>query len=249
MRKVLYMHTVTKSPLAVLPEHLSQSVWTGVSLAKSHGLTVPSGHPELDAHLPGGGWPAQTLTELLQEQTGLGEWRLVLPSLRRLIKQGASVVLIGSPHPPFLPALQREGIPPDKLIRVDASSQAQRLWATEQAIKAPCLTAVLSWLPHARAEHLRRLQTSAARHPGLLFVMRPLSARHEASAAPLRLVLRLGPLPHPLLVDIIKRKGPMLAQTLTLPHWHQGLAPLIPQVRHAALDRTDSRAQPVLAEH
>ncbi|MEN9452570.1 MAG: hypothetical protein RLZZ369_1629, partial [Pseudomonadota bacterium] len=49
--------------------------------------------------------------------------------------------------------------------------------------------------------------------------------------------------------DIIKRKGPMLAQTLTLPHWHQGLAPLIPQVRHAALDRTDSRAQPALAEH
>lgn len=218
-------------------------------MAKSHGLVVASGHPDLDTHLPGGGWPAQSLTEILQGQTGHGEWRLLLPSLKRLIKQGASVVLIGSPHPPFLPGLLREGIPPEKLIRVDATSQAQRLWATEQTIKAPCLTVVLSWLPHARSEHLRRLQTCAAHHPGLLFVMRPLSARHEASAAPLRLALRLGALPHPLLVDIVKRKGPVLDQTLVLPHWHQGLAPLIPQTPHATLDRIDSRPQHVLAVH
>ncbi|MGE5453427.1 MAG: translesion DNA synthesis-associated protein ImuA [Acidobacteriota bacterium] len=243
------MHTVEKSPLALLPAHLSQSVWSGLSLGQAHGLTLPSGHALLDAQLPGGGWPAQSLTELLQEQAGQGEWRLLLPALRRLVKQGGSIVLIGPAHLPFLPALHREGIPPERLIWVDASTQSQRLWATEQAVKAACLTAVMSWLPHARPDHIRRLQSCATRHPGLLFVMRPLSARHEASAAPLRLVLRQAAAPHPLLVDIIKRKGPLLDHTLTLPHWHKGLNALIPQVSHATLDRIDSGLQPVLALH
>ncbi len=243
------MHTALKSPLDSLPEHLTQSVWTGLSLCQAHGVTLPSDHPELDAQLPGGGWPSQALTELLHEQAGQGEWRLLMPALRRLVKQGGSVVLISPPHIPYLPALHREGLPPERLIWVDAASQSHRLWATEQALKAPCITAVLSWLPHARPDHIRRLQSCATRHPGLLFVIRPLSARHDASAAPLRLALRQGEAPHPLLVDIIKRKGPLLEQTLTLPSWHKGLATLIPQVSHAALDRTDSRQQPALALH
>jgi hypothetical protein len=41
----------------------------------------PTGRSELDARLPGGGWPAGTLVEVLLETAGLGEVQLFLPAL------------------------------------------------------------------------------------------------------------------------------------------------------------------------
>lgn len=243
------MHTVFCQHSTSLPEHLRHHVWSGNALAKSSAPSLASGHHALDTQLPDGGWPARALIEVLLAQAGQGEWRLLMPALVRVVKQGGTLILIGPPHPPFLPALQREGIPPERIIWVDPSSDAQRLWATEQALKAVCVTAVLTWLPQARPEQIRRLHSHASQHPGWLFALRPLSARHTASAAPLRLVLSQGDAPHPLQVDILKRKGPLLSSTLTLPVWHKGLAGLIPQVSHVALDGTDPRRQPALALH
>ncbi|HET8871068.1 MAG TPA: translesion DNA synthesis-associated protein ImuA [Aquabacterium sp.] len=246
------MHTVSKFSFDALPEHLSQSVWTGAVMGKRHGPTMSSGHMLLDANLPGEGWPAQSLTEILQPQVGQGEWRLLMPAVRQLVRQGGSVILISPPYPPYLPALHQEGLSADRLIWVDTASQAQRLWATEQALQASCLTAILVWLPHAKPEHMRRLQNCATQHPGLLFAMRPLAARHESSAAPLRLALSLDKAPHPLQVQILKRKGPVLDQTLNLPCWQPALAHLITpngSMQHATLDRVDTRAVNSLAVH
>ena len=47
----------------------------------SQGATLPSGYPDLDRHLQGGGWPQQGLMELLLPQAGIGELRLLLPVL------------------------------------------------------------------------------------------------------------------------------------------------------------------------
>lgn len=243
------MYTAFRQAPPTLPEHLRHHVWSGRSLAKSSVPPLASGHRTLDAELPDGGWPAQTLIEVLHEQAGQGEWRLLMPALVCVIKQGGSLILIGTPHIPFLPALQREGIPPERVIWVDPSSHTQRLWATEQALKAACVTAVLAWLPQARPEQIRRLHSHASRHPGWLFALRPVSARQTASAAPLRVLVSQGGPPHPLQVDIIKRKGPLLTSPLTLPVWHKGLATLIPQLPHVALDGTDSRRQPALVLH
>jgi protein ImuA len=138
------------------------------------------------------------------------------------------VLLIGAPHPPHLPGLAREGLRDDRLVRIDARTPAERLWATEQALKARCVSAVLSWLPQARHEEIRRLQACAARHPGPFFVFRLAHARTESSAAPLRLLLGLGAYPHPLQVQIIKRRGPVLERSLSLAHWPEGLLPLLP---------------------
>ena len=204
---------------------------------------LSSGHAALDAVLPGGGWPCHSLTEILQAQTCLGEWRLLTPALARLVAQGGSVLLIGAPRLPYLPGLAREGIQPERVIRIDADAPAERLWATEQALKAQCVTAVLSWLPQARPEQIRRLQACAAQHPGLFFAFRPVRAAQESSAAPLRLHLALGPCPHPLEVHVIKRRGPLLAEPVVLSHWPRGLAELwsvptgaIPSVQPLAAD-------------
>ncbi len=211
-----------------LPEHLAQAVWRGDALGHVQTPVIASGHAALDAELPGGGWPCQTLTEVLQAQTGQAEWRLLSPALAQLVRQGGSVLLIGPPHPPHLPGLCREGLRDDRLIRIDAHTPAERLWATEQALKARCVSAVLSWLPQVRPDQIRRLHACAAQHPGPFFVFRLARAQADSSAAPLRVVLSLGPCPHPLRVEIIKRRGPVLAHPITLPHWPQGLMPLLP---------------------
>jgi protein ImuA len=218
---------VTQNDLPVLPEHLAQAVWRGDAMGRACSTVIPSGHALLDAELPGGGWPCQSMTEVLLAQSAQAEWRLLSPALAQIVKQGGSVLLIAPPHAPHLPGLFKAGLRDDRLIRIDACTPAERLWATEQALKAGCVSAVLSWLPQVRPEQIRRLHACASQHPGPLFVFRPAKARADSSAAPLRVLLGLGPCPHPLQVQIVKRRGPMLDQPLDLSCWPAGLTPLL----------------------
>ena len=211
-----------------LPPHLAQVVWPGHLLGAAAQRVWPSGHPPLDAELPGGGWPAQAISEVLQHQFGLAEWRLVLPALRQVVAAGGHVLLIGPPHVPHLPGLAQQGLPAERVIRIEASTPAERLWATEQALLAEGLWAVLSWLPQAQAAQIRRLQVCAGRQAGPVFLFRPDRVLSEASAAPLRLHLALGPCPHPLVVRIVKRRGPLREAPLLLASWPAGLLELMP---------------------
>lgn len=211
-----------------LPPHLAQVVWPGHLLGTATQQVWSSGHPLLDAELPGGGWPAQSLSEVLQPQPGLAEWRLLLPALRQVVAAGGHVLLIGPPHVPHLPGLAQQGLPPERVICIQAATAAERLWATEQALLAEGLWAVLSWLPQARAAQVRRLQVCAGRQAGPVFLFRPDQAVAEASAAPLRLHLSLGPCPHPLVVRIVKRRGPVREVPLCLESWPPGLMELLP---------------------
>jgi protein ImuA len=212
--------------------------------AVSTGAVLPSGHALLDAELPGGGWPGQALTEILQTQAGLAEWRLLLPALRQLVQRGGHVLLIGAPLQPQVTALWREGLPPERLVCVGANTVAERLWATEQALKAGCLSAVLVWLPQVRPQALRRLQACAARHAGPVFVFRPPQAALEPSPAPLRLHLGVGGCPHPMRVRLFKRRGPAHAEAIVLPHWPVGLAALLPQPALSVMPALPTRHAP-----
>ena len=64
-----------------------------------------SGFAALDAVLPGSGWPAGCLTELLCREAGIGELRLLVPLLQRLTQQRRFVILLAPPHIPYAPAL------------------------------------------------------------------------------------------------------------------------------------------------
>ncbi|WP_290877196.1 translesion DNA synthesis-associated protein ImuA, partial [Aquabacterium sp.] len=218
-----------------LPDHVARAIWRGQDLGRAHTVVRPSGHPALDAELPDGGWPCQSAIDILQSHTAQAEWRLLAPSLRALIEQGGSVLLIGPPQEPGLLGLLQAGLPAERLLRIGAQTAAERLWATEQALKTPCLSAVLCWLPQALPAQVRRLQACAAQHPGLLFLFRPLAAQGDPSAAPLRLRLSLGAWPHPLQVDILKRRGPALDRPVILSHWPNGLMPLMTVPRTAPL--------------
>ena len=53
-------------------------VWRGAESGATF-ATLPSGFRRLDERLPGGGWPLQTLVELLVPGTGVGERRTPSP--------------------------------------------------------------------------------------------------------------------------------------------------------------------------
>lgn len=211
-----------------LPAHVARAMWRGRDLGCGPSDVLPSGFAMLDAELPGGGWPTRNVIEVLQAAHQQAEWRLLSPVLARLMQRGAPLFLVAPPHVPGLQGLHAEGVPARQVIWVQAHTHAERLWATEQALKAGGLSAVLAWLPQARPEQLRRLQACAGRHPGLCVVFRPMVAQAEASAAPLRLRLELGPWPSPLQVQLLKRRGPLHEQPLALARWPAGLKPLLP---------------------
>lgn len=201
---------------------LPPGLWRADQL-EGHGQpVVASGHAALDAELPGGGWPLHALTELLLPRAGIGEWRLLAPALRRATQGGRSLVLISPPHLPYGPALQAQGLPLAQMLLVRAEPTEDRLWTIEQTLKSASFGALLAWLPQARPEQLRRLQLAAQAANGLVFVVRPLPARHESSPAPLRLIcqaardVRPGAVMRMLAVQILKRRGPVLETPVLL---------------------------------
>jgi protein ImuA len=203
----------------------SAAIWRADTLARPAGRIVRSGHAALDAQLPGGGWPVGALVEILQAHSAQNEWRLLLPALAA---SGAGPgVLVGAPHMPFGPGLSAQGLAQQRLLWVRAATPAARMWACEQALRCAPVDAVLAWLPQARADQLRRLQMAAAEHGKLLFVMRPARVQNESSPAVLRLLASLQPGADGVQLEILKRKGPPVAQPLQLPARAARLAALL----------------------
>lgn len=241
-KKTVYMPRAL--PLLSDPA-VGASLWSADALAHAPAQVLASGHAVLDAQLPGNGWPVGALTELLQPPGVHCEWRLLLPALARS-NPAQSIVLVGTPHVPFVPALMARGLAPRRLLGVAVDVPTERLWAAEQALRCADVAAVLVWLPQARADTLRRLHLAAAEHAKLLFAMRPWAARHEASPAPLRLGVQPQSHQDALAVEIIKRRGPLLEQPLTLsaqPFWLARLLAGVPaHENHHALDRLAATA-------
>ena len=161
-------------------------VWRGNALAGGV-PAVPTGFAELDAELPGGGWPAGALTELLVPAKGIGELGLLMPALARLTCAGKRVVWLAPPYLPYAPALAAAGIDLPHLALVRAAGQRDALWAAEQALRAGSCHALLAWLPSPGYAHLRRLALEPA-EAGLRVHI--LKRRGAQSGAPLLLPVK-----------------------------------------------------------
>ena len=199
-------------------EHVQalDGLWRASELGTALVETRSTGFSALDVELPGAGWPQGTLTEILQAQPGLHEWRLLLPVLR-VATAKSQAVLIGCPHLPNLPALAGRGIPAGSLLMVSSAAPADRLWAAEQALRCGEVGALLAWLPKARSDQLRRLHmASQSGSRPLVFVFRPAAAEHESSPAPLRVGVQ-GAGRQGLDIRLVKRRGPTLKTTLRIP--------------------------------
>ncbi|MCS4504652.1 Cell division inhibitor SulA [wastewater metagenome] len=153
------------------------------------GRHVTTGHPALDAVLPGGGWPRGALTEVLHEHHGIGELRLLMPALAEIARQGRWVAFIAPPFVPYAPALTAQGLDLGRLLLIHPRSGTDALWAVEQALRAGTCGAVLAWPRQVDTASLRRLQLAAEAGDSLGLIFRRESNRSSASPAALRLHL------------------------------------------------------------
>ena len=205
---------MTSSNILAAPEELHPSLWRASQLARCATRCIDTGHPILSSQLPDGGWPVGTISgELLVQQPGIGEIRLLAPALRKVAHK--RVVFLQPPHSPQTIALAGMGLAPSQLIWLRSATSADALWACEQVLKSGACGALLFWGAHVRPESLRRLNLAAQAGETLFFVLRPLAAAQDASPAPLRLSLR--PSVGGIEVGFLKRRGPQIDTPLFVP--------------------------------
>jgi cell division inhibitor SulA/protein ImuA len=200
-------------PVALADVLARGDVWRGDTLASLPQCTIPSGYPELDAELPGGGWPRGSLTEILVDRSAVGEMSLLLPALARLSVDGGWLALVAPPCLPHAPAWSAAGLALERLVIVKAGKNIG--WCVEQLLACGGFAGVLAW-PEANinARALRRLQVAAEGRSAFACLWRPAAAAGTPSAAPLRVVLAAGDCT--LSVRIIKRRGRPVSRPLAL---------------------------------
>ena len=216
-----------RSDLIQAPEALHPSLWLASQLAHGAQRCLDTGFATLSAQLPGDGWPTGCLVDLLVQQPGSGELRLLGPALARLQQP---IVLLQPPHAPQALALAALGLPPSRLLWLRSARGGDALWAAEQVLRSGSCGALLFWQQHVRGDTLRRLHLAAQGGDTLFCMLRPLAAALDASPAPLRLSLR--PAAGGIDIGFVKRRGPQRDTPLFLP-----LTPSSVLQRHAPLDR------------
>ncbi|MCJ7814890.1 MAG: translesion DNA synthesis-associated protein ImuA, partial [Xanthomonadales bacterium] len=151
-------------------------LWKGRQTSHHGQHALPSGHANLDTHLPGRGWPLGAISELISLNPGLGEFRLLFPALANLGRQGQWVILVDPPWIPYPAALRGHGLLLERLLLVRTRGGRETLWACEQALRNGRGGAVLAWPEQIGFARLRRLQMAAESSAKLAFLFRPESA-------------------------------------------------------------------------
>ena len=189
-------------PLETVLNH--PAVWRGNECARVAVPSVPTGFAELDAVLPGGGWPAGALTEILSERPGMGELQLVMPAAARLTQSGRWLTLIAPPYIPYAPALVSHGVHLSRVMLVKTASAEESLWACEQSLRSHGCGVVPPWLDRTPERSLRRLQHAIEGNDALALLFRPGRA---IPASPAALRLHVSKSQSRTLVRILKRRG------------------------------------------
>jgi cell division inhibitor SulA/protein ImuA len=183
---------------------------------------APSGFAELDASLPGGGWPLGAVCEFMPATMGIGELSLLTPALSQLARAGRYIAWIAPPYLPYAPGLARQGLPLERILIVQTRGVQESLWAAEQSLRCPAFGAVLSWPADITDQNVRRLQLAAEAGGSLGILYRSPEIAREHSPAALR--LRLHPTQAGLSVEIHKCRGGRAGVRLQLPMSHTDAA-------------------------
>ena len=190
------------------------AIWRGNQYAKVTVESIPSGFAELDAQLPGSGWPRAALTELLINQRGIGELHLLVPALARLSREEKWLVLVAPPYLPYAPGFEALGVNLSHLIVVRARSDSESLWAAERCLRSGTCAAVIAWPGPGSERAVRRLQVAAEEGKSFGVLFGPTRNAAHPSAAPLR--IHLAASRGRLELQILKRRGGGWAPPLSL---------------------------------
>lgn len=189
------------------------SLWRASQLARGAGEYVASGYASLSSELPGAGWPAGALTEILIRHQGTAELSLLQPALSSL-KQG-HIILLQAPFQPQALALAELGLDLSQLLWIRCQKHADALWTAEQILRSGSCGALLFWQNQIRTESLRRLHLAAQGGRSLFYMMRSPDYALNPSPAPLR--LKLDSVAGGLQIELIKRRGAQHHAPLFLP--------------------------------
>ncbi len=199
------------SELARLLEH--PAIWRGTRVARPD--VLPSGYGQLDAHLPGGGWPSSGLIEVLVSRFGVGELTLLLPAMAALTARPMArwCAWVAPPLDPYPPALAAHGLVLNRtlVVRVPTVTDPRNdpshgvVWAFEQSLGSGACDLVLAWARRHRAKDIRRLQLAAERGRALGVLFRPSQAARHASHAILRIAIE--PAVNGTRVTVLKSRG------------------------------------------
>lgn len=201
------------SPVSLAAVLARGDIWRGDALPGLPAGTIASGYAELDAELPGGGWPRGNLTEILVDRSGIGEISLLLPALARLSVEGGRLALVAPPWLPHAPAWAAAGVAPERLLVIRPGKQLA--WCVEQLLRCGGFAGLLAW-PDAGidARALRRLQVAAEGQSVFAVVWRSLAEATTPSPVPLRLSLAAGS--DVLKLRIFKRRGRPASRLLSI---------------------------------
>jgi protein ImuA len=192
----------------------TSNIWRASAMDHTAAPGISSGFPELDQLLPGHGWPKNAAVELLHDQPGIGEIRLIMPALAQLSRNNSRwIAWIAPPYIPYPPALISAGIDLSRILMVKPGNAKDAMWATEKALASGSCSAVLAW-PGSKTQDkdIRRLQVAAKEGHCWNILFRPTRVARHPSPVELRILLQ--PLHASALSDssmvnisILKRRG------------------------------------------
>lgn len=197
--------------IRALLEH--PEIWQAGGASQASRRVFPTGFKQLDLALAGG-WPANSLIELLVGQWGSGELRLLMPALRAVslgdmpaARTDGWILFVDPPYIPYAPGLAVAGIDLARVLVVRCQRPGENLWAMEQALRSEHCAVVAGWCGQAGQHQLRRLQLAAETRRCWMLLFRPVRFRQQRSPAALRLAVRSLPGQKGIHVDIIRQRA------------------------------------------
>lgn len=189
-------------------------VWQGKHWHAVEPATISTGYSALDNLFAGKGWPQGALTEVLYQQAGIGEMRLLIPALAELSQQSRWIMMIAPPFLPNAAALEAAGVDTSKLLIIRPESIRDLLWTLEESLRTGSCSAVMAWPNTLSSAETRRLQLAAETGKTLGFLFRPIATAQNTSPAAVR--LELQPSTQGTQVKVLKRRAGWPGEPLQL---------------------------------
>ena len=154
---------------------------------------VSTGCPAIDRVLPFEGVRRGSLTEWLSERSGSGAESLALLLTREACRDRGVVVLLDRQREVYPPAVVAGGIDAERLIVVHPETEADELWAADQALRSRAAGAVWLWRERLRAHDFRRLRLAAECGGAVGVLLRPARVLGQATWADVQMLVRPRP--------------------------------------------------------
>ncbi len=156
---------------------------------------VDAGLGIINHAFPNKSFPSAAVHEFLLSgvETAAASSGFVMGLLAPLMNNGGVAMWISAGRQVFPPALKFFSVQPDQFVFIDLKKEVQVMWAMEEALKCPALTAVVGQIADVSFTASRRLQLAVEQSQVTGFILRNNPRQLTASACTSR--WKITPLP------------------------------------------------------